>query len=301
MTDLQIRCFLTVASKLNFSEAAKELFISQSNASRQIALLEEELGFDLFNRSTKSVKLTPAGHILYEKLQDLVREWEVALEDAMNISKEDEGHLTIGCTPWEMSNSMLSQLLFDFQKQHPNVTINKIRAGQDILINGLRSGYFDAILIANHDVCQLSGMNQMTLYYNPLCIIIHKNHPLFKKRTVEISDLSDSKFLRYKPDNIPKDEDYLYQACRHSGFEPNVILEYENFEEFLYATEAGHGVSIICEESAQQSNPNIKVVRIESEPMKRMDMKITSKDNNPNKTLKKLLDFVEIFSKEYLD
>ena len=97
MTDFQVRCFLTVASRLNFSEAAKTLFVSQSNASRQISLLEEELGFALFNRSTKIVKLTPAGHIVYEKLQELLKEWEYTYEHAKNISKEERICKTINC------------------------------------------------------------------------------------------------------------------------------------------------------------------------------------------------------------
>ena len=57
MTDLQVKCFLQVARCLSFTRAAKELFISQSNISRQIATLEEELGLALFDRNTKGVKL----------------------------------------------------------------------------------------------------------------------------------------------------------------------------------------------------------------------------------------------------
>ena len=66
MTDLQVRCFLEVVRFLNFTRAARELYISQSNISRQIASLEEELGLALFDRNSKGVKLTDQGQMLAE-------------------------------------------------------------------------------------------------------------------------------------------------------------------------------------------------------------------------------------------
>ena len=116
MTDFQIKCFLAVASTLSFTEAAHQLFVSQPNVSRQINLLEEELNLTLFHRSTKSVKLTPAGTILYDKLQALTKEWEYALTQARKVANKLQGHLTIGCVPWEISNSILAQLLISFKQ-----------------------------------------------------------------------------------------------------------------------------------------------------------------------------------------
>lgn len=293
MTDFQVKCFLTVGEKLNFTAAAQALFVTQSTISRQISLLEDELGFELFQRSTKVVNFTPAGRILYEKLQQLSTEWEESLLQAKRVMNIEEGQLFIGCVVQEKSNSYLTQKLMEFQKKFPHIITRKERNLHKNLIDGLQSGYYDAILIANHDVCQLKNVKSVTLHNNPLRIVLHRDHPLFNEENIKLKDLSDSNFLRYKPTDLPLEEDYLFQLCRHFGFTPNIVAEYEDFEEFLYSIEIGKGLSIICEEIEIISNPNLRLIPIEDCPQKFLPMKLTCKENNPNKALKEFFSFIQ--------
>lgn len=82
MNDLQVRCFLEVAKCLNFTEAAKHLYISQSNISRQISSLEEEWNLVLFDRNTKHVRLTAQGELLSEAMEKMLADWDRALTRA---------------------------------------------------------------------------------------------------------------------------------------------------------------------------------------------------------------------------
>ena len=125
MTDLQVRCFLEVASCLNFTKAAKNLFISQSNISRQIASLEEELALALFDRNTKGVKLTPQGQMLAETLSEMASEWETVLLRAKNSVKKFSGCITVGCQPHIKCNSYMSQVLSGFREIRPEIQIIK--------------------------------------------------------------------------------------------------------------------------------------------------------------------------------
>jgi DNA-binding transcriptional LysR family regulator len=293
MTDFQVKCFLTVGLKLNFTSAAQALFVTQSTISRQISLLEEELGFALFQRSTKVVKLTPAGLIIYDKLRQFSLEWDETLAQAKKVLNIDEGRLTIGCIVQEKSYTYLTQLLIEFQKRYPNVIIRKERNTHKNIMEGLQSGYYDAILMPYHDVCQLNNVKSVTLHNNPLRIVIHKNHPLFNEKNIKLSDLKDSKFLRYKPTDLPLEKDYLFQLCKHFGFTPNIVSEYEDFEEFMYSIEVGNGLSIICEEIEIVCNPNLRLIPIEDCPQKFLPMKLTCKENNTNKTLKEFFNFVQ--------
>ena len=79
MTDTQVLCFLEVAKCLSFSRAAKNLFISQSNISRQIASLEEEWALTLFQRNTKCVRLTEQGQVLAQTMQEMTENWNMIL------------------------------------------------------------------------------------------------------------------------------------------------------------------------------------------------------------------------------
>lgn len=298
MTDLQIKCFLEVAKSLNFSMAARNLFISQSNISRQISMFEDELGFSLFKRTTKTVNLTPAGEIVAEKLVGISEEWEKTIAEARNTINKFTGRLSLGCTVHNKSNSYLSQLLIDFRTTYSGIQIVKERNSQQKLIEGLMNGYYDAILIANHDVFRLKNVDAITMFDSPVGIVIHKNHSMFEQEKVSLKDFKNSHFLRYKPTDIPLDEDFLYQLCVFCGFEPKIIKEFENFEEFLFAIESGEGVSLICEEDEIVVNENLRFIRIEEDcPSKFLPMKLTRKRSNKNEVLQDLFRFAKMRGK----
>lgn len=295
MTDLQIRCFLEVAKHLNFTNAAKVLYISQSNISRQISSLEEEIGIPLFTRNTKGVRLTEQGQMLAGLLSDMSEEWEKTLAQARNSIKKYHGSLTIGCTPHARSNSYISRLLADFREQRPEIQIIKERNTQKKLIEGLVNDYYDAILIADHDVRWLNGVSTLTLFYTRVGIVIHRNHPLYRKKEVTLADFADSSFLRYKPTEIPLESDYLYLLCQHYGFEPCITAQFEDFEEFLFAIESGAGVSLIYEETEVLTNLNLRFIPIEDElPPKYLPMQLTRKQKNHNKLLEEFYKYAKL-------
>ena len=85
MNDLQIQCFLEAAKCLNFSKAAKHLYVSQSNVSRQISSLEEELDLVMFNRNTKGDRLTAQGQLLSETLEKMLASWSLVMRYAKTL------------------------------------------------------------------------------------------------------------------------------------------------------------------------------------------------------------------------
>jgi len=292
VTDLQIRCFLEVARQLSFSSAARSLFVSQSNISRQIAKLEEELSMELFQRSTKSVRLTEQGQILAETLFKMEGEWNQALTRARNTQRKYIGSLTIGCTPHAKSNSYLSQLLSSFREYRPDIKIIKERSTQAKLIEGLNNDYYDAVLIAGHDVDFLSGVVTETLFYSRVGIVIYKSHPLFFKPDVTLADFADSGFLRYKPTDIPLEKDFMYCLCKDSGFAPKVVAEFDDFEEFLFSIEMGEGVAIIYEETEVISNMNLRFIPINEDlPQKFLPMQLAKKAYNKSPAVEAFYSF----------
>ena len=89
MNDLQIQCFLEVTRCLSFTKAAKHLYVSQSNISRQISALENEWDLTLFQRNTKEVKLTRQGQILSETLKEMEIRWN----EVLSAAKQSEGEM----------------------------------------------------------------------------------------------------------------------------------------------------------------------------------------------------------------
>jgi len=297
MTDLQIKCFLEVATHLSFTKAAKGLFISQSNISRQIASLEEELSLPLFDRNTKGVRLTIQGQMLAETLSQMSTEWQNALARAKNSVKKFSGGISIGCQEHIKSNSYISQVLSGFREDRPEIQIMKERCTQRKLVEGLMNDYYDAILIADHDVKMVQGVDKLTLFYSRVGIVIHKSHPLFRKRDVKLSDFKDSPFLQYLPMKLKPEDDYLHNICAAFDFEPKVAAEFEDFEELLLAIEMGEGVSLVFEEDEVTSNMNLRFIPIEEDvPQKYLSMQLVRKNKNKNPALNDFYIYAQKYS-----
>ncbi len=301
MTDLQVKCFLAVADHLSFTKAAKGLFISQSNISRQIASFEEELGLSVFDRNTKGVRLTAQGQMLAETLTQMVAEWDTALERAKNSIKRFSGSISIGCQEHVKTNSYISQVLSAFREGRPEIQIIKERCVQSKLVEGLINDYYDAIFVAAHDVSMVQGVEKLTLAYSRVGVVIHKNHPLFLKKNLTLEDFKDSMFLRYLPSKQMKQEDdYLYQLCTFYDFVPQILAEYDDFEEFLLAIELGEGVSLMFEEEEVASNAGLRFIPIEEDiEEKYMPMQLVYKDKNKNQALIDFCAFARRYSETH--
>lgn len=111
MNLIQVEYFLAVAEKLNFTVAAKSLFISQPALSKQIKLLEEELDTQLFIRDSRKVMLTAAGKKFRADLRETVERLEAAKNNAIMIGKKEQSLLEIGCFDGAVVDDFLPQVI----------------------------------------------------------------------------------------------------------------------------------------------------------------------------------------------
>ena len=124
MNDLLIECFRAATDTLNFTVAAQKIHMSQPAFSRNIAALEEEVGFKLFWRSKQNgSRLTPAGAVLYNGLFDIERQYNDLLEKAKQISRGEEGKLVIGILGGVCLDSKSFQHITMFRQRYPQVEV----------------------------------------------------------------------------------------------------------------------------------------------------------------------------------
>lgn len=297
MTDMQVSCFLQVAQNLSFTKAAKELYVSQSNISRQIAALEKEWNVVLFDRNTKGVRLTEQGRILADTLEDMCLQWNEAMTRAKNSVKKYSGTITVGCQMNIKMNNYISQVLSGFREEHPEIQIIKERTSLKKLTEGLKNDYYDAILIPNHDIKMMKGLEKLTLFYIRVGIVFHKKHPLFFKKDISLADFKDSLFLRYKPAQMKPEEDYFIKICDAFGFYPKITAEIEDFEELLFLLETGEGVAVISEETELVSNKNLRFLPIEEEiEEKYLPVQLARKEKSRTPVLNDLFSYAQKYS-----
>ena len=296
--DLRVlRYFLTVAKEQSFTKAAEQLHITQPTLSRQLAALEEELETPLFKRGGHHITLTDEGILLKRRALEII-DLEERLIDEFKGNKElIEGTITIGCQNHIKANSYLSQVLFGFREEHPEIQIIKERASQKKIVEGLLNDYYDVILIADHDVKMVRGVEKLTLFYSRVGIAVHKKHPLFFKKNVTLADFKDSSFLRYLPMELKPEDDYLIKVCSVFGFYPKITAQIEDFDELLYLLEMGEGVALVFEEAEVISNMNLRFIPIEEDvPQKYLPMQLTRKEKNQTPILNELFSYAQKYS-----
>src|SRR6201746_1209699 len=118
----QLRCFLAVAEDLHFGRAAQRMNMTQPPLSRQIQLLEHELGVTLFERTSRAVKMTPAGRTFLPEAKQMLRLAEGAIVSAKRVARGEVGPVTVGFTPGS-SHAFVPRLVAAAMEKMPDVDL----------------------------------------------------------------------------------------------------------------------------------------------------------------------------------
>ena len=140
----QLKYFLKVAETLNFSEAARKLYITQSTLSQQISHLEQEIGLPLFERNSHEVYLTEAGKELLPYAQNAVNSADACIDHMNDLKEMLTGELNIGVT-YSFSNIM-AETLIAFLRTYPHVKLNISYRSMQELMDGLKKRELDLVL-----------------------------------------------------------------------------------------------------------------------------------------------------------
>ena len=187
-----MRYFVTVAKTLNFSEAAKSLFITQGTLSQQIKQLENELGSELFVRSSHSVSLTEAGMEMLPLAQHALKDSSECFQRISDLKKGVTGTLNIGLTT--SFRGILNNALKVYLKQYPNVKLQIIYSSIGELITMLDEHEID-FFIAFKSAVQYDEIDTDPLLDSELCAVMSKEHPLADRKSLTMKDLERQRIV----------------------------------------------------------------------------------------------------------
>jgi DNA-binding transcriptional LysR family regulator len=241
--DLQrLQTFRTVATLMNFNQAAEVLHYSQSTVSAQIKTLENEIGILLFKRIGKSVQLTEAGAkmLVYADKLLAIKEEAVAEVTGRNMVS---GLLTIRM-PQTVAAHYLPEILCDYQPRFPGMRLDITSCAMHSLEHELRIGTVDlAFLFA--DTIGAKNLTGELLRIEPLAIVTHPSHPLAALKSAVFKDLEGQVLL------IPKSDCgyrmVFEQTLATERVTPATIIKMNSVEAIKKTIKAGVGVTIIPE------------------------------------------------------
>ena len=181
-----LKYFVKIAETLNFSEAAKALYITQSTLSQQIRQLEQEVDAQLFERNNHNVRLTEAGEELLPYARQTLKASQACLDRIQDLQQMLTGTLNIGVT--FSFSPILTEALFAFIKLYPKVKINIFYKPMAELMKMLEHDEVDFALTFR-PIEQNKEIESHFLFNNHLAVIVREDHPLAHKESVSIAEL----------------------------------------------------------------------------------------------------------------
>ena len=182
----QLKYFVKSAEYLNFSVAAKHLYITQSTLSQQIKQLEYALGFELFLRNSRHIQLTEAGEEFLPFARKTILDAEDAVQRLHDLQHVKVGTLRVGVT-YSLS-TVLTEGLLCFMKEFPAIKLEIFYKTVDELLILLRERKVDFVL-SYKPLCEAGDIDSMPLFENTLALVVSKEHPFAKRNKVKLGDL----------------------------------------------------------------------------------------------------------------
>jgi LysR family cyn operon transcriptional activator len=180
------------AEYLNFSEAAKHLYITQSTLSQQIKQLENELGFPLFLRNSRHIILTEAGEEFLPFAQKTIQDAEDGVQRLFDLQNVKTGTLRVGVT-YSLS-SVLTEGLLRFMKQYPNVKLEICYETVNSLLVLLKARKLDFVL-SYKPVNEMPEIDTISLFENSLSAVVSSSHPLAERKKITLSELQTTSLV----------------------------------------------------------------------------------------------------------
>ena len=239
MNMIQMKYFITAAKCLNFTKAADKLFITQPALSRQIASMEAELNMQLFIRNNRSVRLTPAAVVLLEGFEKIYNEYNVTVAKALNSFQGLSGELNIGILDGTYVGDLFPGVLKHFANCYPNVS------------------RLDLIITLRFDVEHREKMKYRVIEETRDHVVVHKDHRLANASYVKLSDFKDDTFIMVSPEDSEESPKLIIDACKMSGFNPQVKFASSVQEEMLWV-QAGVGVCILDSRNLLSNNDTVR-------------------------------------------
>lgn len=239
----QLKYFAAVCETLHYGKAAEKLHIAEQPLSFQIKKLEEELGYKLFERTTRSVRITPAGSALLSKLTDAFRSLEQGVEQGRMIAEGKNAKIRIVYNSMTI-NMVIPHIIQQFKKDHPDIDIVLTERNSPELENAVINDEADVGFIALYWE-DFDGLCCKTIFEEDSVAAIPKGWELSKHRIRSLSELKDQPFITYSREVRRKSFEAFNAVCRLSGFVPNIVQEAESDIAVLGLVASGLGIALV--------------------------------------------------------
>jgi len=237
-----LRYFVAVGEEQHYGRASRRLRVAQPALSRQIQDLEEEVGFKLFDRLPRGVKLSVAGKLFLEDARRILQAVSEATARAAHVARGQSGTLRVGFPENASWHGIVPDSFRRFREQQPDAELQLQPAASLELLDAIRSGLLDAGFLncmPNVD----PELDQLAVAVHRVELAVPKTHPLTKLKKLRLRELADAAFVWFPRRASPAFYDRLMHECYRGGLKsPRIVQEGLNEATILSLVSTGLGV-----------------------------------------------------------
>ena len=240
----QLRYIVEVANhSLNVSATAESLYTSQPGISKQVRMLEDELGVQIFERSGKHLtQITPAGRDILKISQEILAKVESIKSVAGQFTNPEQGTLNISTTHTQ-ARYALPEVIRSFIKRYPKVSLHMHQGSPAQLSESVAKGNTD-FAIATEALHLYQDLVMLPCYHWTRCLLVPKGHPLAELARVEIADLAQYPLVTYTFGFTGRSE--WDSAFERAGMEPRIVFTATDADVIKTYVKMGLGVGVIA-------------------------------------------------------
>jgi DNA-binding transcriptional LysR family regulator len=239
-----IRYFVAVAEELHFGRAAARLHVAQPGLSQQVKALEQQLGVRLLERTSRQVRLTPAGALLLSEGRRLLAETDRAVDRVRRTGRGEVGRVTVAAIG-SATYDVVPRLLRAHRERSPDVELVLREMSTPAQVHALRSGEIDLGLLRLP--ADTAEMVTHTLREDRMALMLPESHGLARRRSVPLRALAREPLILFPASPRPSWADTVIAACREAGFEPVVAQEAMESATVVSFVAAGVGIAVVPE------------------------------------------------------
>ncbi|NDL62274.1 LysR family transcriptional regulator [Acerihabitans arboris] len=283
----QLRCFTTVAMELSFRRAAERLNMTQPPLSRQVQLLEHQLGVRLFERTTRSVTLTPAGRAFFIEANQLLERAQSAVANVKRIAQGEIGAINISfvsCAVYQFLPEVINRV----KLSHPQIDINLREMPTTEQLEGVRLRQVDiGIVRAGHS---RHGYLCESLLKEPFVLAAPRGHPLATAARPGPRDLDRQPFITYALSSWQPFYELFAGVFRANNVQPRYVHQIGSTVTILSLVNGGMGLALVPACAARIRFENVVFRDIELGEGVCSELSLIWRDDNDNPVLPVLLE-----------
>jgi DNA-binding transcriptional LysR family regulator len=273
-----LRYFLAVAETLHFSKAAAQLGMAQPPLSQQIRGLERMLGYPLFDRTTRGVRLTRVGQFFRERALNTLAKMQADVEIARRLGSGQQGVLTVGFSGSVMLTT-LPKAIERYRRLYPGVELRLRELATAEQINALQDGTLDLGFLRDGEPRE--GLSMESILRERFIVALPSRHKLARQAAIRPADLRHEPFVLFARSMGSLAFDRTFACCEDEGFRPNVVQEAPQWPTVVRLVAAGSGISLVPACVASFAMPGVVYKKLRSCHWTSIDVGLKPNLDNP--------------------